>query len=320
MPHKQIGNRDTLPFLRLMTSILFFPFLLLLDRTLPQQLYYIAGFALLYSALLFALPRLNYWLCILLPIPLIIDMTVISLLIYYCQKYSTVLSNIYLFPIIALSFIGKPYFPFAGAIFAGFSYLIVACLRKYPLPPVIIQITFFFITAYFTRFLVHHVQQAYYKQANQDSLTKIFNRRLFTTVLKKLVGDKEPFSLVLIDLDNFKNLNDTQGHHHGDYVLKIIASILKESTRTDDFVTRYGGDEFAIILPKTPKEISRNIAERIRNNVLINPKLLPYPDLSISIGIASFPENGDTEDTILQKADEALYKAKEMGKNCVFVY
>jgi diguanylate cyclase (GGDEF)-like protein len=134
-----------------------------------------------------------------------------------------------------------------------------------------------------------------------------------------MIREEVPFCLIIIDIDNFKALNDTKGHHHGDYVLKVIALIQKECTRSYDVVTRFGGDEFAIIMPRLAKSACKIIAERIRNNVLVSPKLLSYPNISISVGIASFPQDALVEEEILKKADEALYKAKNMGKNFVCV-
>jgi diguanylate cyclase (GGDEF)-like protein len=180
-------------------------------------------------------------------------------------------------------------------------------------------VVFFFIIAFYTKNLFNLYQQSYYQQANQDTLTKIHNRRYFNHMLSRMIREEVPFCLIIIDIDNFKALNDTKGHHHGDYVLKVIALIQKECTRSYDVVTRFGGDEFAIIMPRLAKSACKIIAERIRNNVLVSPKLLSYPNISISVGIASFPQDALVEEEILKKADEALYKAKNMGKNFVCV-
>ena len=124
--------------------------------------------------------------------------------------------------------------------------------------------------------------------------------------------------MILLDLDNFKQLNDLAGHHAGDQILKLTAQLMKKFTRNSDIVARIGGDEFAIILPKTNKEKSKLIATRIRNNIIVHPQIIAYPSLGISVGIAAFPQDGQSAETIIQKADEALYTAKARGKNYVY--
>ena len=99
--------------------------------------------------------------------------------------------------------------------------------------------------------------------------------------------------------------------------LKLTAQLMKKFTRNSDIVARYGGDG-AIILPKTNKEKSKLIATRIRNNIIIHPQIIAYPSLGISVGIAAFPQDGQSAETIIQKADEALYTAKARGKNYVY--
>ena len=241
-------------------------------------------------------------------------------MVYLCDGYTSALSIFYIFPILALSFDSKRFAVLLGSVLAGSLYLGIVLVKRIFLPPAIVEVIFFQIFAFYARFSIQHLHQAYFSQANQDTLTKINNRRFFNYTLNRMINENVPFALILTDLDNFKQLNDTQGHHHGDYVLKVIASILKECTRSYDIVARYGGDEFAIILPHSSKEAGKNIAERIRGNVLINPRLMAYPHISISLGIAAFPIDAKNADEILQKADETLYKAKKLGRNCVCVY
>jgi diguanylate cyclase (GGDEF)-like protein len=214
----------------------------------------------------------------------------------------------------------KPYPALFTAFLAGLAYLFTGYYANFSPALMSLQVVLFFILALFTWAQQQSYRQTYFTQANLDTLTKIHNRRFFNHALSQLVEKKTPFSLLLLDLDDFKMLNDTQGHHHGDYVLKIIAATIRECTRSSDIFSRYGGDEFAIILPHTSKEDSKQIAERIRNKVLIHPKFLMYSRISLSIGIAAFPGDADSTEGILQKADEALYKAKERGKNYVYVY
>lgn len=161
-------------------------------------------------------------------------------------------------------------------------------------------------------------------QANIDSLTRVWNHGYFQYLLKKLLqeasGAKRPLSLVMLDLDNFKAYNDKLGHQKGDVFLKNIASIFTSNLRKGDFLCRYGGEEFAIIMPETTKYQALDIIERLRNLVveLFNKKVTGQdglPLVSASSGIASFPEDGKTKSRLIARADKALYEAKHSGKN-----
>lgn len=317
---KRSDSNNTTAFLRLMTCLLFLPCFLLMEPSPTLTIYYISSVLFVYAAILYAFPTTLTYLNLVLPLSLILDLFLLSSFLYFLDRYTQVLATFYLIPIIAAAFNPKPAAPYGVAFLAGVFYISLAIIRGYWLVPTILQIISFFIIAFVTATLAQQFLHTYSLQANQDSLTKIHNRRFFNFFLTKLLKDKTPHTLILIDIDNFKQLNDTQGHHHGDYVLKVIATILKDFTRTSDVVARYGGDEFAIILPRISKQESKNIAERIRNNVLVNHKLLPYPIISVSIGIAAYPEDAMSTEELLKKADSALYKAKERGKNYVCIY
>ena len=120
----------------------------------------------------------------------------------------------------------------------------------------------------------------------------------------------------MIDIDNFKNFNDTYGHQAGDTVLKNIANIFREVSRRIDVIARYGGEEFTIILPNTKKEEAMVLAERLRKSAEESKDLR---NITISIGIASFPEDAEEKELLISKADRALYEAKRTGKNKVCV-
>jgi len=308
------------PLLRLILAIFFFPFFLLMDRTHAREIYILAGLAFAYALALYLITKLNDRWHLLLSVAPLLDIALISSFVYYSERYRDVFSLLYIFPIIAAAFGKRTFSSYAAALLSGTFCLFIFYIKNQFLLPVFAKIVIFLILAFFTRFLVHHINQTYFQQANQDTLTKIYNRRFFNYFVNKLMSGKTPFSLILLDIDNFKQLNDTQGHHHGDYVLKIIAGILRECTRSYDVVARYGGDEFAVILPNSSKEISRDIAERIRSRVITTQKLMAYPNISISIGIASFPQDAGSGEEVMQKADEALYQAKDLGKNQVSVY
>jgi diguanylate cyclase (GGDEF)-like protein len=169
----------------------------------------------------------------------------------------------------------------------------------------------------------------YYKKLSTcDELTELFNYRYFNETLEKEIQRRErynrPLTLMMIDVDNFKTTNDTFGHLVGDTVLKQAASLIKKSTRNCDFVARYGGDEFSVILPETTEEEALVVAYRIRETVdeysfeTFEGKSIS--DLSVTIGLSSLPDKSKNKRELIDTADNALYNGKAKGKNCVVVY
>ncbi|MHC0037049.1 diguanylate cyclase domain-containing protein [Pseudoneobacillus sp. C159] len=166
--------------------------------------------------------------------------------------------------------------------------------------------------------------------SNMDGVTQIYNRRYFDNSLQsewqEAMENKTTLSLIMFDIDHFKSYNDTYGHQMGDECLKEIAktaqSILK---RPSDVVARYGGEEFAVILPNTSERAATKLAEKIRNSVVqleipsINSKVLPIVTLSIGVS-STVPNKAFTPFQLVANADEALYKAKSEGRNCVCLY
>ncbi|MEK4026479.1 sensor domain-containing diguanylate cyclase [Sporosarcina sp. FSL W7-1283] len=156
------------------------------------------------------------------------------------------------------------------------------------------------------------------KLAVTDELTDLKNRRSLQENLSLNVTlHSERFqtlSLLLIDIDYFKNINDNFGHMMGDNVLRELGKILKDESRKDDIAARYGGEEFALILPNTNKSEALKIAERIRSRV--EKANWDMPDITISIGVAT-SLSGDTENTLQSRADRALYVSKNRGRNQV---
>jgi len=166
----------------------------------------------------------------------------------------------------------------------------------------------------------------YYKEysktldlAIKDGLTGLYTHRYFQELLnqelEKAKNYSYPLTLLMIDTDKFKQYNDTFGHPEGDKLLKNIANILTKNVRKNDYVCRYGGDEFAIILVNTKKQDGYYIAERIRQSYSVLKK--GDIKVSASIGIASYPDDSITKDDLIKKADEALYEAKRSGRNRV---
>lgn len=174
---------------------------------------------------------------------------------------------------------------------------------------------------------------AYYSMSEElkmlsmtDPLTGLFNRRylrerIFEEV-ERVKRHNGCFSVFMIDIDNFKSYNDSFGHLAGDEILKGVARAIRDTVRSMDVVSRYGGEEFSVILPHTSKKESVIIAERIRKEVeaLKSPSndLMEYP--TVSIGIAEFPDDAGNIDDLLHKADSAMYRAKRTGKNRVVLY
>ncbi len=158
-----------------------------------------------------------------------------------------------------------------------------------------------------------------------DGLTLIKNRR---TLLKQLGAEtqrahryKKTFGLLMLDIDYFKHYNDTNGHPQGDILLKMIADMISENLRDTDSVGRYGGEEFIILLPESDKEEAISIAERIRkavdNHKFPRAETQPGGKMTVSIGVSSYPDDGDAWEKIIRSADDALYVAKNMGRNRV---
>jgi len=171
--------------------------------------------------------------------------------------------------------------------------------------------------------LISH--QKIHKEAITDGLTGLYNHRFFVEqLLKEMQRSRRyqnPLSLLMLDIDNFKNYNDTNGHPAGDELLKRIGDIFKRSVRRTDYVTRYGGEEFAIILPETLLENARLVAEKIRKSiakhVFDNQEAQPGGNLTISIGVAEHSKEINQVDEFVNNADVALYSAKEAGRNKV---
>jgi len=159
-----------------------------------------------------------------------------------------------------------------------------------------------------------------------DPLTGLYNRRFFKNRLfeetERVRRLRASFAVFIIDVDDFKFFNDTWGHQTGDNVLKLIAKTIKDAVRTVDVVVRYGGEEFAVILPHTSKLDSVVIAERIRAGVekLKLSEEIASSSPTISIGIAEFPGDARNTDDLIYRADAAMYHAKRKGKNRVVLY
>jgi diguanylate cyclase (GGDEF)-like protein len=161
-----------------------------------------------------------------------------------------------------------------------------------------------------------------------DDMTGLHNYRFFSMRLKEELArakrNEAPLALLILDVDFFKNYNDALGHPAGDEILRQLSDILKSTVRDNDIVARYGGEEFAMILPSTDQNGANILAERIRKKIdkykFPHQEIQPNGTLTISIGIALYPEDANDTEEIVKAADRALYHAKESGRNQVVQY
>jgi diguanylate cyclase (GGDEF)-like protein len=161
-----------------------------------------------------------------------------------------------------------------------------------------------------------------------DTLTDLFNRRYLDEALESEIHRAARYGLGLsvnmIDIDRFKEYNDAYGHTRGDEILRMVAQQIREHTRRADILIRYGGEEFVAILPKTTKTQGKLVAEKLRAavaaTVIDGVAGRPCPSVTISVGVASFPDDSSTAIGLLQAADAALYAAKDLGRNRVEVF
>jgi diguanylate cyclase (GGDEF)-like protein len=157
-----------------------------------------------------------------------------------------------------------------------------------------------------------------------DKLTGLYNRRYFDHFLdleiKRSLRQKSHLALLMIDIDNFKKVNDTFGHLFGDKLLNKMGDLLKTETRDTDIVARYGGEEFAIVMSDTGLKEALQIAERIRQSIQAYSFETKNCSTTVSIGIAMHPLDANSLNELIEKSDNSLYKAKHDGKNRVYAY
>lgn len=164
------------------------------------------------------------------------------------------------------------------------------------------------------------------EKASKDGLTGLYNRRYLDQVLPDEIASAEQDSssvgIIMTDVDHFKKVNDTYGHHAGDVVLRAVANLLKQNVRTTDIVCRYGGEEFVIILPGANIPALKRSAEEIRQQLEATIIETEGQEIrcTLSLGLACYPKHGSNSIEILQHADQALYIAKRTGRNRFVVY
>ena len=178
------------------------------------------------------------------------------------------------------------------------------------------------------KFLVgSNIENAYheeiYRLTTIDGLTQIFNKRYFVETLEREMGRAQRYrrqlSLIMFDIDHFKEINDNYGHLAGDHILRQLAATVKSRIRREDILARYGGEEFAIVLPELDRDNAITFAEKIR--ILIENSVFEFEEtripLTVSVGVSILSAEADSPETLIKFADDNLYRAKDEGRNRV---
>ncbi|OGT34716.1 MAG: hypothetical protein A2W28_08605 [Gammaproteobacteria bacterium RBG_16_51_14] len=257
----------------------------------------------------------------------------ITLVLWYTGKIFSPLLNLYLLVIITAALtLGKLItlleFALIAACYLYMGYPVYAD-RLYSLATfsdLMAKFTPFLLVAYLTTMLssdLHYAKRMFQRLSETDEMTGLLNRRGFKAVLERNARISErylrSYSVLMIDADNLKQVNDKFGHESGDRLIKMVCNTIKDCMRAADVLARYGGDEFIALLPETNCEQSKEIGERARVAVAKASLSIQHERVSctVSIGIASFPEDGENAQALLDKADNALYQSKSHGGNRV---
>ncbi len=257
----------------------------------------------------------------------------ITLVLWYTGKIFSPLLNLYLLVIITagltlgklmtlleLALIAACYLYMGYPVYADQLYSLAT------FSDLMAKFTPFLLVAYLTTMLsadLHYAKRMFKRLSETDEMTGLQNRRGFKAILEREASISEryarPYSVLMIDADNLKQVNDKFGHESGDRLIKMVCNTIKDCTRTADVLARHGGDEFIALLPETNCEQAREMGERARVAVANASLSIQHERVSctVSIGIASFPEDGENAQALLDKADNALYQSKFHGGNRV---
>lgn len=270
-------------------------------------------------------------------IEIIIIMIIYSLIIYISGGYGSEYKSLYLFVIITTAIQSGLK---DGVIVAVVSSLIILSMDLFMAPYSVVNSYFendlilvgvFISTAWPLGFYVNiereHIKELE-KIANQDGLTELYNHRYFHKVLEenieRAIEKKSSVGMIFIDLDYFKNYNDLYGHQKGDYLLRVLADTVKSNIGKNDVACRYGGEEFAIIVPDADEEELIKTAENLRSIIektyFEGQENQPGGSVTASIGVAIYPQKAKDAMELIRNADDALYRAKFLNRNRVEVY
>ncbi|MCK5055940.1 MAG: GGDEF domain-containing protein [Candidatus Aminicenantes bacterium] len=272
------------------------------------------------------------------------DLVILSLLIFYSGGFESPITVLFIFYIMVATFLIYHKKAFKNTLIAVVLVVVIFFANKglvitsQKLTEMIgftlILFFAFFISAYFSKYLrkneksLHEFIELTGTLSVTDRLTNLYNQThfflLFNLQLEKAKRYDSIFSILLFDVDHFKNYNDTSGHMQGSEALKRVGELMKKMFRVSDILGRFGGDEFIVLLSRSDKVGTYLAADRLREIVEKEPFIArenqPSGKITLSMGIASYPEHGKTLEELLDKADQALYVAKKTGRNRVIIY
>jgi len=267
----------------------------------------------------------------------ILTVSFFSILIFISGRHASPYKFLFLFIIITSTIQFEMYYGISVAIISS-AIILTIDLIGYPTNGVnpyfendLILVGVFILTAWLLGYYVKHEkehQQYLMRLVYTDDLTELYKHSYFQEALAKQFENaenkKEPISIILIDVDNFKEYNDIHGHQAGDEVLKKLARIFTSSVRENDIVARYGGEEFAILLPNTDEQQAAAIAEEIRkkveHTVFYNHQSQSCGQVTVSMGVSCYPNKAKDKREFIESVDEALCKAKHLNKNRVEIF
>lgn len=205
--------------------------------------------------------------------------------------------------------------------------IVYICLAHYQIHPAnhFVVAAVMFLIAYNEGLLVQENKELRKQLVNMaiyDELTGLYNYRFFTQALERELSRSQRYAyqltLLLIDIDYFKRINDQHGHEKGNEVLQSLAETILDCVRDSDYAARYGGEEFVVILPQTSPREGFQVAERLRKKIAA--RTFNFGRVTVSVGVSTYPSPSSSKDILLQHADAAMYTAKHQGKNRVEVY